>query len=236
MLRRTNSYVAGIAARGTRDKGIWNYCKNGDERRISKITLLNRHSLFFPVEQKEYISLQKINSTWELTFLEGYDLSTVITQEIEFAFRLCCSWLRSLYAIWIFHDHWHGKKVSLSQSSIKKDAPNQCSSNNFPSINLYGIVAAALPKVLRYTTQFVTLFPPPSFVRAASVPCMPLRSFRPRYAPLHPFAARQFASSHGIPPHPCAAMHGGMHMPFAKPALQYSLGSIMLHFVLHSLQ
>ena len=105
-----------------------------------------------------------------------------------------------------------------------------------PFKNFKGIVAAALPEVLRYATQFVTLFPPPSFVRAAPVSCMPLRSFRPRSASLHPFVARHFASGHDIPPHRYTAMPGGMHIPFAKPALQYTLGSIMLHYVLHSLQ
>lgn len=47
-----------------------------------------RHSLFFPVEQKEYISLQKINTRFELIFLKGYDLPTAITMEIQFALKL----------------------------------------------------------------------------------------------------------------------------------------------------
>ena len=57
-----------------------------------------------------------------------------------------------------------------------------------------------------------------------------------RSAPLHPFVPRHFASGHGIPPPAQGATPGGMHMPFIKSTLRYSLGSIMLHYVLHSLQ
>ncbi len=51
-------------------------------------------------------------------------------------------------------------------------------------LNTDGIVAAALPEVLLRLpadTQFVTLFPPPSCVRAAPVSFTPLRSFLPSF-------------------------------------------------------
>ena len=40
-------------------------------------------------------------------------------------------------------------------------------------------------RVLRFTPQFVTLFPPPSCVRAALLSCTPLRSFLLSFAPFH---------------------------------------------------
>ena len=75
---------------------------------------------------------------------------------------------------------------------MKKDAPNQRSSNNVPLIYFVGIVAAALPEVLRYAAQFVTLFPPPSFVRAALVSFIPLRSFRPPFRSIAPVRTHVF--------------------------------------------
>lgn len=47
-----------------------------------------RHSLFFPVEQKEFISIKELDNRIELFFLEDYNLSSVITMEIKFAFKL----------------------------------------------------------------------------------------------------------------------------------------------------
>ena len=58
----------------------------------SEINLIqSRHSLFFPDEQKKYITLKKIDSRFELAFLVGYDLPRVITQEIQLAFKLFTS-------------------------------------------------------------------------------------------------------------------------------------------------
>jgi len=47
-----------------------------------------RHALFFPVEQIEFISLKDIENGLELVFSEQYDLSSIITLEIEFAFKM----------------------------------------------------------------------------------------------------------------------------------------------------
>jgi hypothetical protein len=47
-----------------------------------------RHSLFFPLSQIKYISLQKKETSTELIFLGGYNLPVTITQEIQLAFKL----------------------------------------------------------------------------------------------------------------------------------------------------
>ena len=47
-----------------------------------------RHSLFFPISQLKYIGLHEKDSNHSLIFLEGYNLSTAITQEIQLAFKL----------------------------------------------------------------------------------------------------------------------------------------------------
>ena len=47
-----------------------------------------RHSLFFPITQIKYISLQKNETSTELIFLEGYNLPTSITLKIKLAFKL----------------------------------------------------------------------------------------------------------------------------------------------------
>ena len=57
------------------------------------------------------------------------------------------------------------------------------------------------------------------------------------FVPLHytTFAARLFAARHGTLSNTQSKAQV-MHMPFRKPTLHYSLGSIPLHYVLHSLQ
>jgi hypothetical protein len=47
-----------------------------------------RHSLFFPLSQIKYISLQKKETRTELIFLEGYNLPATITLEIQLAYKL----------------------------------------------------------------------------------------------------------------------------------------------------
>ena len=47
-----------------------------------------RHALLFPIDQKNYISAKKNGSFYELSFLDGYKLASVITLEIQFAFKL----------------------------------------------------------------------------------------------------------------------------------------------------
>lgn len=62
-------------------------------------------------------------------------------------------------------------------------------------------------------------------------------SFISSSVPLHytTFAARPFAARHGTLSNTQSKAQV-MHIPFRKPTLQYSLGSIPLHYVLHSLQ
>ncbi len=47
-----------------------------------------RHSLFFPIAQIKYISIQKNETITQLIFLEGYNLPATITQEIQLGFKL----------------------------------------------------------------------------------------------------------------------------------------------------
>ena len=47
-----------------------------------------RHSLFFPVSQIKYISIQEKGTGNDIIFLEGFNLPTTITQEIQLAFKL----------------------------------------------------------------------------------------------------------------------------------------------------
>ena len=47
-----------------------------------------RHSLFFPISQIKYFSLQKRETNTELIFFEGYNLPATITLEIQQAYKL----------------------------------------------------------------------------------------------------------------------------------------------------
>lgn len=47
-----------------------------------------RHHVFFPSEQKLFIQLSKVDGQFVLTFLEGYDLPSCITLEINFCFKI----------------------------------------------------------------------------------------------------------------------------------------------------
>lgn len=47
-----------------------------------------RHILFFPIEQKDQISIKRVKPKPILVFHSGYDLPSVITLEIEFIFKL----------------------------------------------------------------------------------------------------------------------------------------------------
>lgn len=62
-------------------------------------------------------------------------------------------------------------------------------------------------------------------------------SFISSSVPLHytTFAAWPFAARHGTLSN-AQSKAQVMHIPFRKPTLQYSLGSIPLHYVLHSFQ
>lgn len=104
-------------------------------------------------------------------------------------------------------------------------------------INFYGIAAPAMPfgcsaslRSLSCCLQFL-LIPPGSYC------VLHATSFISSFVPLHytTFAAKPFATRQGIPGHTQSNTHG-MHLPFRKPSLQYSLGFIPLHYVIHSLQ
>lgn len=120
--------------------------------------------------------------------------------------------------------------VSL-RLSRQVDAPNQCSSANslFMSLTWHWHTCIAL-RVLRCTTQFVTLLATPTaFVRAATCvlrptsfisSCVPL--------PLHHVRSYPDASFHGFPPASTQSQHtAGSTFHFAKSTLQYSLGFII---------
>lgn len=47
-----------------------------------------RHAIVFPINQLFYVSVQERREGYELKFLKGYDLSSVITLEIQLAFKL----------------------------------------------------------------------------------------------------------------------------------------------------
>ena len=47
-----------------------------------------RHAVVFPLRQLKFIKAEFVNSIYELKFLDGYDLSTVITMVIQLAFKL----------------------------------------------------------------------------------------------------------------------------------------------------
>ena len=105
-------------------------------------------------------------------------------------------------------------------------------------INFYGIAAPAMPfgcsaslRSLSCCLQFL-LIPHGSYC------VLHATSFISSFVPLHytTFAAKPFATWQGIPSHTQKAIHMGMHLPFRKPSLQYSLGFITLHYVIHSLQ
>jgi len=69
-----------------------------------------------------------------------------------------------------------------------------------------------MPEVLRFAAQFVTLFPPPSCVRAASVSSMPLRSFRPSFRSIAPVRSQAFCFRSWHPAPELRSNTGGMHM------------------------
>jgi hypothetical protein len=52
------------------------------------LIIQQRHAIVFPANQLFYVRAQKVNEGFELKFLKGYDLSSVITMEIELAFKL----------------------------------------------------------------------------------------------------------------------------------------------------
>lgn len=74
-----------------------------------------------------------------------------------------------------------------------------------------------------------------AFIRAATVSFTPLRSLLPSLRCITPRSQLSFASWPGSP----LAIHKSSHRAapaIRKPTLQYSLGFIPLHFVIHSLQ
>lgn len=47
-----------------------------------------RHAVVFPQSQLKFIKAEFINGNYKLKFLVGYELATVITMEIQLAFKL----------------------------------------------------------------------------------------------------------------------------------------------------
>lgn len=129
-----------------------------------------------------------------------------------------------------------GNMVSL-RLSRQVDAPNQCSSANK---SVYKLVrywhTCIAPRVLRFATQFVTLLAAPTApVRAATCVLHATIHFVLRYASLHHVRSFDIATRHCT----LSSTQGNaqvLQMPFRKPSLQYSLGFISLHYVLHSFQ
>ena len=116
--------------------------------------------------------------------------------------------------------------------------PNQCSSANKAVYILvrYWHTCIAL-RVLRFASQFVTLLAAPTACVRAATCVLHASSFISSFVPLHytTFAAFDIAKRHGT----LSSTQGKaqvMHIPFRKPSLQCSLGSISLHYVLHSFQ
>ena len=52
------------------------------------LIIQKRHAIVFPPKQLFYIRAEKVGEEFELKFLKGYDLATVITMEIQLAFKL----------------------------------------------------------------------------------------------------------------------------------------------------
>jgi len=116
------------------------------------------------------------------------------------------------------------------------DMPNHCiSSNKIVYYTFMVLLHMQCPSGcyagLSYYLQFL-LIPHGSYC------VLHATSFITSFVPLHytTFAAKPLASRPGIPFALAQINAHGMHQPFRKPALQYSPGSISLHYVIHSLQ
>lgn len=117
-------------------------------------------------------------------------------------------------------------------------APNQCSSANslFMSLTWHWHTCIAL-RVLRFATQFVTLLATPAACVRAATCVLHATSFFTSFVPLHftTFVAGHLATSPGDPGANTRSIHPG-RPAISLPSLPYSLGSISLHYVLHSYQ
>ena len=107
----------------------------------------------------------------------------------------------------------------------------------FYSLIRYCCTCIAL-RVLRYASQFVTLLAAHTAFVTAALCVLHATSFISSFVPLHSTRSQLTHLQQGR-----ASLfaglntsHKGMHQPFRKQALQYSLGSISLHYVIHSLQ
>ena len=118
------------------------------------------------------------------------------------------------------------------------DAPNQCSSSNkafYKSFMVLLHLHCPSGASLRYAVCHTACS---SYgIRHGSYCVLHATSFISFFVPLHctTFAARPFAARHGTLPNTQSKAQV-MHIPFRKPTLQYSLGSISLHYILHSFQ
>ena len=104
----------------------------------------------------------------------------------------------------------------------------------FKALLWYCCTCTAL-RVLRYASQFKHTACSSYGIRHGSSCVLHATSFISSFVPLHytTFVARPFAARHGTLSNTQSKAQV-MHIPFCKPTLQYSLGSIPLHYVLHS--
>ncbi|MFT3907958.1 MAG: hypothetical protein QM737_00920 [Ferruginibacter sp.] len=52
------------------------------------LIIQKRHAIVFPPKQLFYIRAERVGGKFVLKFLKGYNLATVITMEIQLAFKL----------------------------------------------------------------------------------------------------------------------------------------------------
>ncbi|MBS1632861.1 MAG: hypothetical protein JST10_09840 [Bacteroidetes bacterium] len=116
--------------------------------------------------------------------------------------------------------------------------PNHCSSSNKSVYKrLWYCCTCNALRVLRFATQFVMLLAvPPHSSRQLLCPSRHFVHYFLRSASLHLVRSFSFASRPGIPLANTQTNTQGNAPAFRKPTLQYSPGSIPLHYVIHSLQ
>lgn len=116
------------------------------------------------------------------------------------------------------------------------DVPNQCSSSNkavYKSFMVLLHLHCPSGASLRFAVCHTSCS---SYgIRHGSFCVLYATSFISSFVPLHytTFVACPFATRHGTLSK-AQSKPQVMHIPFRKPTLQYSLGFIPLHFVLHS--
>lgn len=127
-----------------------------------------------------------------------------------------------------------GKKVSLRRRQ-QADTPNHCSTWHKSIKYFYGMPATAMPFGL-LSQVCHTACSSFAFVRAATVSFTPLRSLLPSLRFITPRSQLFICDMAGQALKQGTNHYTGPAPAIRKPTLQYSLGFIPLHFVIHSLQ